>query len=134
FTVPPHFNVTTAVTDLGSSNDILNGGEGNDTMYGWTKTFTTTLIGTVLVNDGQNMLDGGPGEDIMYGDFETLNGNLTTINALRDTINGGNGNTNITPTLNGNNDTIDGGNGFDQGDAGPGSDTCTNTEGILNCE
>jgi Ca2+-binding RTX toxin-like protein len=74
--------------------DYINGGSGNDVLYGYWGN------DTILGGDGNDRLDGGAGADRLYGG----NGN--------DYFQGGYGN-----------DTIYGGPGNDRIDGGPGNDT-----------
>lgn len=140
-------NTVIGGTDLGSGNDTLLGGEGNDIIYGWGRNFSIGVVGSITLDDGNTTISGGDGNDTIYGDVENLSilvGSFIT-NGWRDTIDGGSGNdtiygdvkvgnNNITPVGTGNNDTINGGVGTDTGDAGPGIDTCTNMESVMNCE
>lgn len=89
-----------------SSTDYIDGGEEADTIAGGFIDAMNTVIGGT---------DLGSGNDTIYGDVKV-------------------GNNNITPVGTGNNDTINGGVGTDTGDAGPGIDTCTNMESVMNCE
>ena len=84
----------------------------------------------------------------MYGDLETLvlagAGVMTLSNSWDDTINLAGGNDliygdvkNVTGTIvpvGSGDDAINGGSGTDAGDANFGIDSCTNTEGVVNCE
>ena len=50
-------------------NDILNGGDGNDILYGDAYNMYDTAQG------GNDTLYGGTGNDILYGDFYIMDGN-----------------------------------------------------------
>ena len=85
-----------------AGNDVLDGGNGDDRIYGGED--NDTLTG----GNGQDLLDGGEGDDTLSGgnDNDTLFGG-----AGKDTLTGGNGD----DTLDGgeSNDTLSGGNGAD---------------------
>lgn len=141
-------SVTVTTVSYEFDNDTLLGGHGSDTIYGQVKHLTYTATGPVLLNNGNTIIDGGEGADTIYGDWETFaiagSGSAVT-NGWRDTIIGGdgsdtiygdalNGNDQVSPNRGGADDTIDGGSGTDNGDAGPGIDTCTDTESVTSCE
>ena len=82
----------------GAEGDILNGGNGNDHLFG---NFQNPQFPE---DDGDDILNGGDGDDHLVG------------NGADDTLNGGAGN-----------DSLTGGQGSDLFEGGPGTDTAVDT-------
>jgi Ca2+-binding RTX toxin-like protein len=84
-------------------SELLQGGDGADTLYG---------------GYGADVLDGGAGADVIYGDYSTYSAQFATSDQLKlmlnDVILGGEGA-----------DTIEGGEGVDWIEAGTGADRAT---------
>ena len=119
-------------------DNTLNGGGGNDTLYGGPDGGDDALIGgagddRLFGGKGNDTLDGGDGHDALRGGphADTLNGGTGNDTLAggpgNDTLNGGAGN----DTLNGGpgNDTLNGGAGNDTLEGGPGNDTLTGGAG-----
>jgi hypothetical protein len=89
------------VTTYDTTTNVLQGGDGADTLYG---------------GYGSDVIDGGTGADLIYGDYDAYNSSDLSQDQIstmfNDTIYGAEGA-----------DTIYGGGGKDWVDAGPGADT-----------
>ena len=110
-------------------NDILNGDDGNDALYGDFFTSRTFYgMSNVSTEGGNDTLNGGAGDDTVYGDgdlAQITNGGGNLINDGNDVLAGGDGNDILvgdhrlarsyvnTSVIQAGNDTIDGGAGND---------------------
>ena len=124
-------NFTTVASDATTGsiagNDIIDGGAGDDLIYG--KGGNDTITGgtgndTVYGGEGNDSIDGGAGTDTLYGDAgdDRINGG-----ADRDVVYGGEGNDSIDGGAG--NDFLLGGNGNDVIEGGIGDDTLCGQDG-----
>jgi Ca2+-binding RTX toxin-like protein len=117
-TVSPSPSYADTVTCDGMTATIV-GTDSGETITGTAGADVIAALGgndTVSGLGGDDRICGGGGDDTIYGDARIGNNRLVAL-------------------LTGFSDTIDGGtSSSDFADAGPGTDTCTNTETTLNCE
>lgn len=119
----------------GDGDDVVDGGDGFDTVGFAAEPITVDLSAGSAAGEGSDALTnieaalGTAGDDVLLGDS---NGNFIDGRGGDDTISGQAGDDRLVGGAG--NDTLDGGDGTDTLEGGDGTDTCTNGETSTACE